>query len=124
MNKLLFLFLFFVPYLLFAGIQVLNKTATSVVIEYRLEGLDQSVVTFEGNDYILFRITDGVIDRQPGKPALPAVQSELAIPRGATLRYSLSVMESETRSGVDVLPQSELFIRGKMRRVPRDRKYR
>lgn len=120
MNKLLFLFLFFVPYLLFAGIQVLNKTATSVVIEYRLEGLDQSVVTFEGNDYILFRITDGVIDRQPGKPALPAVQSELAIPRGATLRYSLSVMESETRSGVDVLPQSELFIRGKMRRVPRD----
>lgn len=116
----LFFLLFLIPQLLFSQFSVMKQTNSLVVIEFQIKDLQASVIELNGVDYTFYQFPGSVIEQQSGKPAIPYVQSRLAVPFGAEVKTQLAVLESETKTGVDVLPQYSIDLGDKRVEIPRD----
>ncbi len=120
MKLSVWLTLIFLPVVAWSEITVVNETANSITIEFRMEQLSESAVEVSGRQYKLYDFAGSVTEQVPGEPVIPFVSQRLAVPEGARISYQVSERNSVTQSGVDVAPYSQLYIRKKVREIPRN----
>ncbi len=108
------------PYLSFADFKVVNQTNKIVSIEFQIENLTESQLSINGYGYTLFQFDGAVFPQREGLPAIPQVQTRLAVPIGAKIRSQVINVESETRLNTDILPQYINDLRNKNHEIPRD----
>ena len=93
------------PTLVFSGFNVIRQTPNSLIIEYRMDQLNQSRIQIDSQEFLSLAISDGILTGEYGKPAVPYIHGRLAVPPGARISYQISALESETVNDVTVLPQ-------------------
>ncbi|MEJ2637135.1 MAG: C25 family cysteine peptidase, partial [Calditrichia bacterium] len=120
MKFTLFSILALLPFTAFAGIQVVSQSPNSLSLDIQLENVSEMPDTVGTHDYLLYRFDDGIMEEQTGKPALPYLLYSLAVPPKARITYRVSVLQSDAREGVDVVPQNRVYIRGGIKEMPRD----
>jgi hypothetical protein len=103
--------LIFFPVFSLASLTVLQHTSQSVMVEYRLEDLQESLISSGGREYVFFQFAGSVFEGTEGQPAVPHFETRLAVPAGAEVSYQISVVERQDRSNVDIIPLGQQDIR-------------
>jgi hypothetical protein len=105
MKFLIWPMLLFLPYMLFAKLTVVKQTSNSVIFEFQMENLTRTEVQDGSEKYIQYLFDDGIFDQKAGFPAIPSWRGRLAVPVGSKITYQISVLESESHTGEDIIPQ-------------------
>ena len=104
LRYILVLFLL-LPTLAFAQYKVLKQSAQSVLIEIRLQDLQESTFEINGSVYHSFRFKDGIVEDRYGYPTIPVLQTRLAVPVGAEISFQVIDGETESRRNVTIIPR-------------------
>lgn len=94
------------------GLSVSSQSTRSLSVDFQIEDLTETPIILNNQEYIFYNFKEAVIEGRSGKPAVPYVQTRLAVPEGAVIDYEVSVLQTETRDRADVVPQNRLYIRG------------
>ena len=106
MKFLIWPMLLFVPYMLYAKVTVVKQTSNSVIFEFQMENLTRTEVQDGSEKYIQYLFDDGIFDQDAGFPAITSWRGRLAVPVGSVINFQVSVLESESHTGEDIIPQS------------------
>lgn len=105
MKSIILLLVIAIPYVTTAGFNIVKQSPKSITIEYRMENLHRVQLIENNIDYVMYNFIDGIFDQKEGDPAVPSIHTRLAIPLGAKVRYQISILESNTLNGEDIVPQ-------------------
>ncbi len=110
--------MFLLPAATWSQVRVVSTSGNQVVLEFTLPDLQEVPYTLENRNYTLFLLDGATVDTHPGEPAIPVITRRVAIPSDARVHLDYRILQSDTRTGVDVAPLSEMYLRGKTRIVP------
>ncbi|UCF65517.1 MAG: type IX secretion system sortase PorU [bacterium] len=102
--KYLMIFIICIPTLVLSEYKILKQSSQSVLVEIVLEDFQENSLEKNGAEFSLFQFKDGILDDQFGTPAIPHLQTRLAIPLGARVSYQVINVESDSRRGITVVP--------------------
>ena len=103
--RFIMVFLLIIPSLAISKYKILKQSAQSVLVEIRLENFQVNTFKVNGAIYHLFQFKDGIIEDRFGNPAIPILQSRLAVPAGAEITYQVIDAETESRRNVTISPR-------------------
>ena len=92
------------PVASFSSVTVVQHSSQSVQLEFRLEDLQESQISNGGRGYLFFQFSGAVFEGSEGQPAIPHIETRLAVPAGAEISYQISVIDREERSNADIIP--------------------
>lgn len=110
------------PIFLFAQFFVVDQNPNSVTVEFQMKNFSEQNVEIDGKNYVLLGFEGAFLEENPGKPAVPYLSSRLAVPPGSKISFEMFDLEKSTLEGIDLAPQSIMFLRGDFRQVPADPK--
>jgi hypothetical protein len=93
-----------IPSFIFAKFNVLKHTNSSVILEFELEELSKSDMEINQKKYSIFSFRDGSLVGDIGQPAIPAIQTRLAIPFGAKVISGIEILQTKIYEDLDILP--------------------
>ena len=105
-----------------SGLKINRSTSRSVEFEFVLENLKEIPVTMDGQSYVLFRFKGGISHEKAGDPALPFIETRIAVPPGAPISAQVSVLSAEERFRTDVMPLTQVYIGKQVVEGPRNEK--
>ena len=98
------LFFVLIPWLAICGVEVMDQSTSTVTFDFTLEGLSEMPATFGGREYTFINFEGAAVSDEAGKPAIPYLETRVAVPPGSRLILQTAVVESEERSGLDIVP--------------------
>ncbi len=120
MKLLSSLFFMLIPWLAICGVEVTDQSSSSVTVDFTLEGLSEMPATYGGREYTFINFEGAAVSDEAGKPAIPYLETRVAVPPGSRLILQTAVVESEERSGVDIVPQGQIYVRNRLVEPARD----
>src|SRR4030042_6969506 len=92
------------PVASFSSVTVVQHSSQAVQLEFRLEDLQESQISNGGRGYLFFQFSGAVFEGSEGQPAIPHIETRLAVPAGAEISYQISVIDRQGRSNADIIP--------------------
>ena len=105
MKFILWLLILLFPYMLFADTTVLKQTSNSVVFEFRMDNFTRTFMENGSDKYVQYSFDNAIFEQEAGFPAMPSLRTRLAVPVGSKINYQVSLQETESRTGEDIIPQ-------------------
>ena len=120
MRYFIILFGIILPVSLLASIKVVDQSSNFVSVQVDISNLKEFPIEINGKRYSFFQFDGGIVEEEAGRPALPYFSTRLAVPPNANVSYKLAILQQEIRYDTDVVPQSRVYIRGKVAQIPPD----